>query len=133
MKQRWLRLGAVLGITLTLAAAGFVLWATIVPAPEAPALAALASDPVVDVEQGRWLVFTPIITTPTTGLIFYPGGRVDPRAYAPAARAIAAEGYLVVIVPMPLNLAVLAPHRAAEVIAAYPGVTAWAVGGHSLG
>jgi len=41
---------------------------------------------------------------------------VDPRAYAPAARALAEEGYLVVIVPMPLNLAVLAPGRAAEVM-----------------
>jgi dienelactone hydrolase len=34
---------------------------------------------------------------------------------------------------MPLNLAVLAPGRAAEVMAAFPGVESWAVGGHSLG
>ena len=33
-----------------------------------------------------------------------------------------AAGYLVVIVPMPLNLAVFAPGRAAEVMAAYPGI-----------
>ena len=133
MKKSVIRIAAGLGSVLLLAAASFVLWATIVPAPEAPALAALASDSVVEVEQGRWLVFTPVGAAPTTGLIFYPGGRVDPRAYAPAARAIAAEGYRVVVVPMPLNLAVLAPGRAAEVIAAYPEVTAWALGGHSLG
>ena len=47
--------------------------------------------------------------------------------------ALAARGTLVVIVPMPLNLAVLAPGRAAEVIEAYPEVGVWAVGGHSLG
>jgi pimeloyl-ACP methyl ester carboxylesterase len=35
--------------------------------------------------------------------------------------------------PMPFNLAVLAPDRAGDVIAAYPQVKAWAVGGHSLG
>ena len=46
---------------------------------------------------------------------------------------IAAQGYLVVIVPMPLNLAVLDAGRAAQVIAAFPGIRRWAVGGHSLG
>jgi pimeloyl-ACP methyl ester carboxylesterase len=58
---------------------------------------------------------------------------VDPRAYAPTARALAEEGYLVVIVPMPLNLAILAPGRATEVMADLPGIERWAVGGHSLG
>ena len=77
------------------------------------------------------MVFRP--GDPTTGLILYPGGRVDPRAYAPTARALAEEGYLVVIVPMPLNLAFFAPGRAAEVMAAFPDIESWAVGGHSLG
>jgi pimeloyl-ACP methyl ester carboxylesterase len=58
---------------------------------------------------------------------------VEPAAYARSAQAIAAEGYLVVVPPMPLNLAVLAPDRAAEVIDAYPEVPRWVVGGHSLG
>jgi dienelactone hydrolase len=58
---------------------------------------------------------------------------VDPRAYAPEANMIAARGYLVVIVPMPLNLAVFNPNAAADIIAAYPGIQTWAVGGHSLG
>jgi dienelactone hydrolase len=34
---------------------------------------------------------------------------------------------------MPLNLAVFAPDRAAEVMAAFPQIGRWAVGGHSLG
>jgi pimeloyl-ACP methyl ester carboxylesterase len=34
---------------------------------------------------------------------------------------------------MPLNLAFFAPHRAQSVIQAFPGITHWAVGGHSLG
>jgi dienelactone hydrolase len=40
---------------------------------------------------------------------------------------------LVVIVPMPLNLAVFGVNAASNVIAAYPNVTNWAIGGHSLG
>jgi pimeloyl-ACP methyl ester carboxylesterase len=69
----------------------------------------------------------------TVGLVFYPGGRVDHRAYAPAARDIASAGFIVVVVPMPLHLAVLAPDKARDVMAAYPEVGDWAVGGHSLG
>jgi dienelactone hydrolase len=97
------------------------------------ALAALESDAQVHVETDPWLVFRPVTQDPTTGLILYPGGRVDPRAYAPTARALAEEGYLVVIVPMPLNLAFFAPGRAADVMTAFPGVEDWAIGGHSLG
>jgi pimeloyl-ACP methyl ester carboxylesterase len=116
-----------------LAAAGFVVWAerTLPPMPDA--LSALESDGSVQVATERWLVFSPVSPEPHTGLILYPGGRVDPRSYAPTARAIAAGGHLVVIVPMPLNLAIFASGAAAEVIAAYPEVSDWAIGGHSLG
>jgi pimeloyl-ACP methyl ester carboxylesterase len=34
---------------------------------------------------------------------------------------------------MTLNLAVLSPDKAEEVIKAYPGIKNWAIGGHSLG
>jgi hypothetical protein len=97
------------------------------------ALTALESDSRVQVTADRWLAFVPANEQPTTGLILYPGGRIDPRSYAPTARAIAGNGYLVVIVPMPLNLAVFASDAAAGVMAAYPDVSQWAIGGHSLG
>jgi pimeloyl-ACP methyl ester carboxylesterase len=97
------------------------------------ALAALETSSEVDVETGPWLVFRPAAGEPTTGLILYPGGRVDPRAYAPPARAMAAQGYLVVVVPMPFNLAVFGLDRAADVMAAFSEIQHWALGGHSLG
>ncbi|UCG25450.1 MAG: alpha/beta hydrolase, partial [Chloroflexota bacterium] len=58
---------------------------------------------------------------------------VDPRAYAPAAREIAAAGYLVIIPTMPLNLAIFGANEAADVVDAYPEIENWAIGGHSLG
>lgn len=61
------------------------------------------------------------------------GGRVDHRSYAPTARAIAAEGYLVAVMPMPLHLAIFGTERANEVIKAFPTIQRWAIGGHSLG
>ncbi|MBL8055805.1 MAG: alpha/beta hydrolase [Anaerolineales bacterium] len=100
--------------------------------PEASA-AQRSTDRVLYSEERGWLTFTPAAGQPETGLIFYPGGRVPPAAYAPAAAALAERGYLAVIVPMPLNLAVLGADRAAAVQAAHPEITRWAIGGHSLG
>ena len=118
---------------LVVTLAGFVVWGE-TPAKAMPeALAALQSDAQVTVTTGKWLVFTPTGSQPTTGFIIYPGGRVDYRAYAPAAHQIAAAGSLVVIVHMPLNLAVFDTGAAAAVMAAHPGIKHWAVGGHSLG
>jgi predicted alpha/beta-hydrolase family hydrolase len=133
-KRRWFLWGF-LGFLLVLivAGGGFVWWATDVPAPMPDAMAALESDDRVTVSQDDWVVFRPVDSEPAVGFIFYPGGRVDPRAYAPVAKAIADEGFLVVIVPMPLNLAITNANAANDVIAAYPQVEQWAIGGHSLG
>jgi pimeloyl-ACP methyl ester carboxylesterase len=116
-----------------LAVGGFVVWAEMTPSPMPEGLVAMQSDSQVEVITDRWLIFRPVNQEPRTGLILYPGGRVDSRSYAPAARAIAAEGYLVIIVPMPLNLAVFGADKASEVIAAFPRTDHWGVGGHSLG
>lgn len=100
------------------------------------ALAALESDEAVTVttpEGEDWYVFMPNDVPTDGGFIIYPGGFVDPRAYAPLARGIAEAGFPVVIVPMPLNLAVLDYGAADGVIAAFPEIGSWAIGGHSLG
>jgi pimeloyl-ACP methyl ester carboxylesterase len=132
-KRWWFWLPLLFILLLLVATGGFVAWASSAAQPQAEARQALQSDAQVQVTTDPWYIFQPVNEQPTTGFIFYPGGRVDARAYAPEARAIAAEGYLVVIVPMPLNLAVIAPDRAARVIEAYPDVARWVVGGHSLG
>ncbi len=130
-RLRWILIGLL--VVLALTGAGFVVWAETPLGPMPEALAALESNDEVTVQTDPWLLFVPTAKTPTVGLIFYPGGRVDPRSYAPAARAIASQGYLVVIPPVPLNLAVFAPDIAADVIAANPAIKHWFVGGHSLG
>jgi hypothetical protein len=112
---------------------GFVIWAETPLGPMPEALAAMQSDSTVTFEENQWYVYQPVGVTPDTGLVIYPGGRVDPRSYAPLARDIARAGYLTVIVPMPLNLAVFAPGSAMEVIEAYPQIENWAIAGHSLG
>jgi hypothetical protein len=130
-KRKLLLFVLLLGLAVILAS--FVIWAQTPLGPMPQALAALESDGAVRVETEPWLEFWPRDTQPRSGVILYPGGRVDPRSYAPAARALAEEGYLAVITPMPLNLAVFNPGAAAEVIAAFPQIETWIVGGHSLG
>lgn len=100
--------------------------------PEAGAALTSTATVIVGREDGR-LVFRPAAGSPTTGLVFYPGGKVDAAAYAPGAAALATRGYLVIIVPMPLNLAVLGIDGATAAMAAHPEIRHWAIGGHSLG
>jgi hypothetical protein len=100
--------------------------------PEAAAAQASTDEVTFEVEDGR-LAFKPKAGEPSVGLIVYPGGKVSAGAYAPLARSIAAKGYLVEIVPMPLNLAVLGIDRASDVSDAHPEIEHWAIAGHSLG
>ncbi|MEO5950920.1 MAG: alpha/beta fold hydrolase [Chloroflexia bacterium] len=128
--KRWLLLLLLIPVV---AVVGFVVWASMAAQPMPEALAAIQSDAQVKVSTDKWLVFSPIGKEADTALIFYPGAKVDARAYAPAAHRLAAEGYLVVITPMFLNLAVFGSDQANDVIAAYPNIGKWAIGGHSLG
>jgi len=119
-------------LLLVLGALGFFSYVSSQRAAESEAVASLESDSQVEVRQQSWLIFTPANESPTTGFIFYPGGLVDEVAYAPYARAIAEAGYLVVIPPMPFNLAVFNLNVAKKIIAANPEILHWAIGGHSL-
>lgn len=113
---------------------GFVLWASAAAKPTDAALRALESDKQVSVVQrDGFITFSPTGVSPTTGFIFYPGGRVDYRAYAPVLRMIAERGYFVALVEVNLNLAFFEINAADDVISAHPEVAHWAVGGHSLG
>ena len=69
----------------------------------------------------------------TTALIFYPGGKVDHRAYEPLMLLIAQQGMLCIVPKMPFNLAVFAIDAADRFIPLYPEIESWYVGGHSLG
>jgi hypothetical protein len=112
---------------------GFLLWAETALGPMPEALSALQSSSKVHVSTEHWIAFEPTGLQKSVGFIFYPGGRVDERSYAPMCRSLAETGYLAVIVPMPLNLAIFGVDKASEVMAAYPQVQSWVIGGHSLG
>lgn len=97
------------------------------------ALAAMAYQSAqVQIEQdGNVTWFVP--QEPTSGLIFYPGGKVEHTAYAPLLRACAEKGLLCALVRMPGNLAVLDANAADGLLEKHSGVTIWYIAGHSLG
>lgn len=68
-----------------------------------------------------------------TALIFYPGGKVEHRSYAPLMVRLAEQGILCIIPRMPANLAVFGINKADAYGALYPEIESWYIGGHSLG
>ena len=69
----------------------------------------------------------------STGIIFYPGGKVEHLAYEPLVMECSKYGYLCAIVDMPFNLAVFDIDKASSVLKEYPEIDTWYIGGHSLG
>ena len=121
-------------IVLAVLVLGFVIWALNPLEPTPEALAALESDSKVTVTQGDGYVsFMPTGTTPTKAFVFYPGGRVDYRAYAAPLRQLAEQGYLAILLPVRLNLAFFDVNAADRAIPDFPEIQEWVVGGHSLG
>lgn len=68
-----------------------------------------------------------------TGLIFYPGGKVEYTAYKPLMEVCASKGIMCVLVKMPFNLAIFDTDAADGVRAQFPEIKHWYIGGHSLG
>jgi hypothetical protein len=120
-------------VVAAFAGIGFVVWAETPLGPAPEALAALESDSQVTVTIGDYITFEPTDVQSTIGFIFYPGGHVDYRSYAAPLHELAAQGYLVILVPVRLNLAFFEIKAAQAPIDAHPEIEYWVVGGHSLG
>jgi predicted esterase len=68
------------------------------------------------------------------GVIYYPGGLVNPMAYATFAEALSEQTNHSVFVIQPLfNLAITQIQAAQQIILDHAPIQTWIVGGHSLG
>lgn len=143
--DRWLsrirRVWITAGLVFTVVFTGWSLWAY---RADADAHAALVSDDQVMVQHddGVWSF------VPTRGdssrrdgaaLVFFPGALVDPVAYAPLLRAVAAGGYRAYLVEIPRRAAfggADSPEleaRLARVVAGAASPARWVAAGHSKG
>ncbi|OXM82357.1 alpha/beta hydrolase [Paenibacillus rigui] len=132
--MKWTR-ARMMWCILLAALIGFGVAAAIYLKPYKPQQAAIeamkAGNGVTVTEHARWIRFEPA-GVKATGIIFYPGGLVEPESYAPLALLLAKQGYRTWIVKMPLNLAVSSINRAEEIMNGHPDVS-YVIGGHSLG
>ena len=139
MRRGLKTLGAVVGVVLVVV----IGWGIAAYGTTTDAKAAMVSDARVRVQQdesGAYR-FSPLATAKPVpvGLMFFPGGMVSAESYAPLARAVAAAGYPVILVPLPrrgmfgaswvpdaLHIALGAIHEDERAVR-------WVLAGHSLG
>ena len=99
--KRARRIWITLGVSATII---FVTWSLIAYRASSEARQAAESDSVVFVDHsmGVWSFSgKQLAVTPPTVLVFFPGALVDPRAYAPLARAAALGGFRAFIIELP--------------------------------
>lgn len=139
MSSTWAKVRKIWVITGTIVLVVTVGWALLAFRANGNARDALPGDDrvVVEAGDGVWR-FEPTVATPgTTSLLFFPGGMVDPVAYAPLLRDVAARGHRAMLVALPRrgafggaeDPALLAHAR--ELIVEAGG--RWVVAGHSKG
>lgn len=109
----------------------FFIWASFYYAADAPAANALQSDSAVAVAKTDtgWFFDGP---SEEKALIFYPGAKVDEKAYAPILHRIAEEDMDVYLVKMPMHLAFFGINKA-EKIMKQSEYDQYYISGHSLG
>jgi len=122
------------GSVLLAAILAFFVWAQFFYyRPSTDALSALVTNDKVAVKQEGGIEFIPLEGSGKTGFIFYPGGKVDEKAYSYIGSMLAFKGFPVFIVKMPLRLAVFNPNAASKIIESNQQIENWVIGGHSLG
>ena len=118
-------------VLLAVAVCGFLIWAGDYYRADGVAAAAMQSDSSIETEDNLTILFPG--APADTGIIFYPGAKVEASAYLPLLEKLKAQGFACVLVKMPLNMAIFNPDAADKAIAAVPGIKHWYIAGHSMG
>lgn len=126
-----------LGLVVAVLAGGVAWWVASAYQPDAAALAAAADEDGLADGVTVWKLADGSIvfeaTDPVVGMVFYPGAKVEPEAYAVLLTRLAREGVTCVLADPPLNFALLDIDAAEGVAAEFPEIDTWLLGGHSLG
>lgn len=124
--------GLGLGLVFAALLVGFA--GTPYTAPDGTVERVSATPGVTVTEAAGGYAITPSDSQADTGLVFYPGARVDPDAYVPVLAPVVDQTGVAVFVPRPrLNLAVFEPGLADTIVKDQSAIDTWYVGGHSLG
>ena len=136
MRGRFLRILRTLWIAAGLS---FALWLYLGVQASGVPDEAVESDRYVTVARtDRALEFRPLVNRRNAGMIFLPGAMVEPTAYAPLLKKVAAAGYSTHLVYLPMRCAftesqVRQLFRAIHEVMASEPKTTWVLAGHSRG
>lgn len=132
--RKWIRR---IWISFGLAFVAFMAWNTQAHGVDPAVFRSSAAVRVLD--TGALIQFLPAQAAPGAGLIFLPGGTIDPDAYAPLLRAVAESGHAAVLVKLPWRSAPTASTRQAlwqridEILEKSKPGESWVLSGHSRG
>lgn len=133
IKKLYLLLGTI-GVIVAGLILGFFIYTNNYYHAAPSAISSLEGDASITLTYDQdYLVLAPTENTSETGFIFYPGGKVEYTAYAPLLSHLTKAGYTCIIPQMPFNLAVFGQDAATPIMADFPEIKHWYLGGHSLG
>ncbi len=132
MKKR-LKIALITIISLVLLFTGvFLIYVSDYYRADDVALAVMQNETTMQVKDNL-IILSP--TTPgDTALIFYPGAKVEYRAYLSILEKIKEScGITCILVKMPFNMAIFDGNAANEIIDQFTDIKNWYIGGHSMG
>lgn len=133
-KKRLIIISSSIGAVLIATVAAFFIYVGIYQHATNDALTYLNDSDLSKVEdKNDYVTFQPKNGNSTKGFIFYPGGKVEYKAYAPLLRDLSDNGISSIMVKMPFNLAVFNINGANGKQSLMPSIKEWYIGGHSLG
>lgn len=132
--RRVIRILIAIVVVVAVLVAAFLVYAHIVMSGTRSAAVRVWKDERVGVsDAGNSIVMKPTTQSNGVGIVFVPGAKVDPYAYMETFRRVVDAGTTVVITKPTLNLAILDTRPLSDFETHAPGITTWAVAGHSLG
>ena len=139
-KKGFHKIRRIIGTVWKIAGLSFLLWMFYSYQSRGFPDSVIQSDKLITVTQnGENISFIPIENKRITGFIFYPGGMVDSKSYAPMARHLAESGFTVYIVKLPLGFAPLSGQETdvmnytRKIMDTNQSIQRWVLGGHSRG
>lgn len=130
MKNRLLKISLCILTLLFLLAGGFFFYLrSYYPADETAAALSRSSNIY---QTGACTILEPDAPA-DTGIIFYPGAKVEGNAYLPLLDQLRDQGYACILVNMPFHMAFFNVNGARDAMEQLPQISSWYICGHSLG
>ena len=131
VRKKLLVVGGVVLLLAAVCAGAFFWYVSDYYRAEDTALAVLAQETGISV-QDNLTILSPSYPT-DTGVVFYPGAKVEAEAYLPLLDQIRQTGVSCILVHMPFHMAIFDANAAEEVFGQFPQIEHWYMAGHSMG